>query len=57
MAKFPSQEETLEILKQYDPAYYEYITRNAWNIGINTAMYAQHLKAKIEQKREGDDSK
>ena len=58
MAKFLSDEETLEILKDYDPDYYAYITKNAWNFGIGTRMYAQQLKAKIEQQggEHGDDA-
>ena len=53
MAKFLSHEETLEILKEYDPDYYEYITRNAWNFGIHTRMYAESLKAKHKQSQIG----
>ena len=53
MAKFLSHEETLEILKEYDPDYYEYITRNAWTFGIHTRMYAESLKAIHQQKKNG----
>ena len=48
MVKFLSEKETLEILKEYAPDYYEYIVRNAWNFGIHTRMYAQSLKEKHE---------
>lgn len=48
MTMFLSQEETLEILKKYNPDYYDYITHNAWNFGIHTLMYAQSLKEKHE---------
>ena len=56
MARFLSDEETFEILKKYDPDYHDYIVKNAWNFGIGTKMYAQHLKAQHEQGQDGGDS-
>ena len=56
MAKFLSNDETLDILKKYDPDYYEYIMKNAWSFGIGTRMYAQHLQAKHKQGQDGGDS-
>ena len=48
-----TDEKTLEILKKYDPDYYEYITKNAWNFGTGTKLYAQHLQAKHEEAKDG----
>ena len=48
-----TDEKTLEILKKYDPDYYEYITKNAWNFGIGTKLYAQHLQAKHKEAEKG----
>jgi len=50
-----TDEKTLEILKKYDPDYYEYITKNAWNFGIGTKLYAQHLQAKHKEAEKGGD--
>lgn len=47
-----SNDESMEILKKYDPKLYNYYYHNFWYFGYNARNYAAYLKRNHEKEQE-----